>query len=665
MTIAKNVGVWGLLTICSASAWPSEVDDLLSLDLQRLLDVEVRVASRRDELAFKLPAALTVISSEQLRASGKRRLADVLRDIPGLHVGRWDGNKWAVSSRNALSRFSSTLQVLVDDRPVYTPLFGGVRWELLDLVTDDIEQIEVIRGPAGPLWGANAVDAVISIRTRDARRSRGNWAYVGLGDGEIERDLELRVGGALGQDAAWRLSYRGLQSGPGRYADTALSTHRGRRVPGVEAIDTGELHHLTFRTDGGDSRSNWSLQSGYVSSRGWEERASATAVRPNKLHYDGGFVQALWTQESPWGQHRVRASHSTLSVRDDILRDEQVIGDLDYQWAWTGETSSLTGGAGWRRYMSHSGPPLVPCSPCFGVWPPRGGDQLLSGFVQYQARITSNVQSTLGAKAERYRPGGRNVQPTARLAWQPQQDWNVWAAVSEGVRSPTRFERDAAFLNTSPALAPFLGCTAYDPSSQVCRAVSQAPALWKARVNEAGLRARLLPTLDIDWTTFETRYTGALGLPIIGGVSSLITSTIQMRGHEVSLRWSPASAWRHELDVSQHRGRELRPGGQRFGVAFLPEWQVAARSRWLPAPDWTLAVSAYWSSDTPRNGTMATLPSQGHLEARVGWRPQKNQEWALRLNNLGRTAGVAYTESLKVNTEAPQSIQISFSHRWP
>jgi iron complex outermembrane receptor protein len=129
------------------------MDDLLSMDLGRLLDVQVSVATRREENAFALPAAITVFTAGDIRRSGHRRLADLLQDAPGFHVGKWDANKWAVSSRNSLSRFSSTLLVLVDGRPAYTPLYGGVRWEAQNIMLADVERIEIIRGSGGPLWG--------------------------------------------------------------------------------------------------------------------------------------------------------------------------------------------------------------------------------------------------------------------------------------------------------------------------------------------------------------------------------------------------------------------------------------------------------------------------------------------------------------------------------
>lgn len=652
-----------LMMMCSwasAQAPAPSVDDLLDLDFQRLLDVPVQVASRRDERAFALPAALAVLSPEDIRRSGQRRLAELLRELPGLHVGRWDGNKWAVSSRNQLLRYASTMAVLVDGRPVYTPLFGGVRWELQDGVQDDIQRVEVIRGPGGPLWGANAVDGVVQVLTKPAQDTLGDWVQLGLGDGDLQRDLELRHGARLGEQAAWRLSLRHLSSGPGRYPAAGLSTHANRRPEGADADDRGELTTLAWRADGGDAvRGRWMLQAQRMRARNHEERASTLRLTPNRLLYDGGFALARWTQNLAGGELALRASYDRLDSRDDILRDRQTLLDLDFQGTWQWPMHTLVAGLGWREYTSRTTlpPPTVPaCSPCFGVWPEHGGAKTPSVFVQEQLTLGPELRATAGLKWERYSQGRDSTQPTVRLSWQPSQQQTLWAAWTSAVRTPTRLEQDRAFLNVSPATASALGCRSYLSDARVCLAGEPDAALWRARVAELGWRAQLAGGLGIDVSLFGSRYVN------VPGAGSKVQH--RLRGAEAQMRWQPAAGWQVQAQLSQVDGEERRPDGGRAPINLLARWRGALSLHWAPWDDWEFGLHLDGASARPRAAPLQALPAYLGTGLRAAWRPSARQQWTLSLKQLGAQDRVEYHEALKVNTRMPASLWLGYARQF-
>ena len=187
------------------SAW----DELTALSLEELMNVEVTLASRKEEKLFETAAAVWVITQEDLRRSGVTSIAEALRLVPGMQVGRIDANKWAVSARGFADRFAQKLLVLIDGRSVYNPLFSGVYWEVQDLVLEDVAQIEVIRGPGATLWGANAVNGIINIITRSARDTQGG--LVTLGTGTEERGFGgVRYGGRLGEHGRYRVYAKGF-----------------------------------------------------------------------------------------------------------------------------------------------------------------------------------------------------------------------------------------------------------------------------------------------------------------------------------------------------------------------------------------------------------------------------------------------------------------------
>lgn len=204
--------IWLMLScffpLYAAERKPLQLEDLLDMDLRALMNINITLASRIDETQFTTPAATYIVTQEDIRRSGLRRIPEILRLIPGLHVAKIDNNKWEMGMRNLHSRFNSTMLVMIDGRHIYTPFSAGVNWEAQNVFIDDIERIEVVRGPGGSLWGANAVDGIINIITKNTRNTLGTTAYAALGEGELRHELGVRYGGKTNNNIHYRLFAR-------------------------------------------------------------------------------------------------------------------------------------------------------------------------------------------------------------------------------------------------------------------------------------------------------------------------------------------------------------------------------------------------------------------------------------------------------------------------
>src|SRR5580700_5411759 len=176
---------------------------LKNLSLDQLSQIEVTSPSKEPTPAFRSPVAIYVITGDDIRRSGVTTLPDALRLAPGVEVAQIDGSKWSVGIRGFGTRLSRDVLVLIDGRTVYTPLVAGTYWEVQDTLLEDIDRIEVIRGPGGTIWGPNAVNGVINIITKSSKDTRGT--FVSAGGGNVQQGfLNARYGGGNGKDFDYR-----------------------------------------------------------------------------------------------------------------------------------------------------------------------------------------------------------------------------------------------------------------------------------------------------------------------------------------------------------------------------------------------------------------------------------------------------------------------------
>src|SRR6266516_16333 len=197
----------------SVSAQSQGVPDISRMSIEELMNVEVTSVAKRPQRVADAAAAVFVLTQEDIRRSGAASIPEALRMVPGLQVARIDENKWAIGSRGFNGRFDNKLLVLIDGRSVYTPLFSGVYWNVQDVMLEDVDRIEVIRGPGATLWGANAVNGVINIITKPAKSTQSALATAGGGT-EMRGFSNLRYGGKLNQNTYFRTYAKYFNVGP-------------------------------------------------------------------------------------------------------------------------------------------------------------------------------------------------------------------------------------------------------------------------------------------------------------------------------------------------------------------------------------------------------------------------------------------------------------------
>ena len=263
--------------------------DLVDMTLEELMEVEVTLVSRRQEPMSEAAAAVYVLTSEDIRSAGVRSLPDALRLVPGFQVGRIDASKWSVSARGFGGQFANKLLVLIDGRSVYTPLFAGVFWDVQDLLLEDVERIEIIRGPGAALWGANAVNGIINVITKHSADTAGGLAVAG-GGRQRRSEASLAHGGSAGKGTTYR-AY-------GKYFDQPA----GSDSSGTGAMDDQRMWRGGLRLDHEGDVDSWMVQSSVYGGRARQTQLNAPfSLEPpyvgtfaSRTELSGGHLLGRW-----------------------------------------------------------------------------------------------------------------------------------------------------------------------------------------------------------------------------------------------------------------------------------------------------------------------------------------------------------------------------------
>jgi iron complex outermembrane receptor protein len=439
VTVAWSVLCWGT----AAHAQGPSAAELRTLSLEELGNLVVTSVSKGEERLSRAAAAVSIITNDDIRRSGATTIAEVLRLAPGLHVARQTSNIWAVSSRGFSSQNSEKLLVQTDTRSIYTPLFAGVLWDVQDVLIEDVERIEVIRGPGAALWGSNAVNGVINITTKSARDTQG--LYVSTAAGSEERfAVNARYGGRVGNRAYYRVF--------GKFSD-----HGGSFTTSTMQQDDWQLGHGGARVDWLATDADTVTMQGHVYGGDIGRLFPAISLGPTgpapagllRTDVGGGNVLARWTRRSsPGSDLQVRVYYDRTRRNDPNFIDELDTFDADFQHRSAfPRRQELTWGANYRSMSNRNEGKVI-----FALEPASSAEQVYSGFVQHQIELADSVRLTTGTKLEHNDFSGGEIQPSGRVAWRPRAAHTVWGAVSRAVRIPTRLERDVA-INVTPPMS--------------------------------------------------------------------------------------------------------------------------------------------------------------------------------------------------------------------
>lgn len=573
------------------AAAPAKDTDLMSLDLDALANTKVTSVSKREERLADAPAAISVLTGEDIQRSGAKSIPEALRLVPGMQVAQASASLWNISARGFQGQFSDKLLVLVDGRTVYTPTFSGVDWDAQDMVLEDIDRIEVIRGPGATVWGANAVNGVVNIVTKSAKDTQGALVTVSSGT-DRNASTAIRYGGALNKELFMRVY--------GKYdANDNLVLPNGDT-----ANDRWDITRGGFRMDWLPSDVTVGTFQGDIFQG--QEHPNATVRGANVLgRWTRTFSPSSSVSLQSYFDHIDRTGGTGTEARDTV--------DLDFQHnvGW-GERQSLVYGLNYR--FSRDDLSQVPGV----VFLPAKFDQNLFGaFVQDTITLVEKrLDLTVGTKLEHNDFTGVEVQPSARLAWKPTERHTVWGAVSRAVRTPNRYDTAVAF-NFVPGAPPVLMGNPNFRSETLM-------------AYELGYRLQAAKNLSFDLSGYYHDYDEIKGVDF-GTFSTQNSVQGRTYGADLSASYQPFAYWRLTPFFSFITSDFTLPAGN-YAVIPLdqPKHQAGLRSAVDFAKNWQFDVTGRFVDEWKSQN----VPSYVTFDVRLAWQATKNLQLAVVGQNL-------------------------------
>ncbi|HSU53539.1 MAG TPA: TonB-dependent receptor [Candidatus Dormibacteraeota bacterium] len=584
---------------------PSE---LKKLSIEELLNMEVTTVSRQAEPWFTSPSAIQVITGEEIRRSGASSIPEALRLAPNLQVAQVDSANWAISARGFNNTTANKLQVMIDGRSVYTPLFSGVFWDVQDTLLEDVDRIEVVSGPGGTLWGANAVNGVINIVTKSAKDTQGS--YFSAGGGSFLNGFgEGRYGGQIGTNLFFRVYGKYFEQDDTNIPFVGDATNAWRFGQGGFRLD--------YLPDSGDT----------LTLEGNGYGGDYLRAAPGNQTTDGQNIITRWTHVLDQDSDVSIQAYWDRTYRHvpDTFTETLNTYDLDFQHRFPlGNRQMFVWGLGYRAMMDQvgNGPPLA-------FLPDDRNLQLFSGFAQDEfAIIPERLRFTVGTKLEHNDFTGWEVQPSGRLAWTPNENNTLWGAISRAVRSPSRFDTDLYIPNpANPAPAGTLTLIGGPFDSE------------KLLAYELGYRARITRKLGFSLATFYNSYDDIRSVEAVPGATDVFDIGNGLRGQswgvELSSTLQVLDNWRlrggytylHK-DIWNRSGHHDLNNGT--GEGNDPEHQVVIQSM--------LDLPYHLSLDTDFRyvDRLPTphVPSYLTFDVRVAWQATRHMELSIVGQNL-------------------------------
>lgn len=607
------------------------------LSLEDLLKADVVTASRKTQAQQDVAAAVFVVTREDIERSGATSLPEALRLVPGVQVARLASGRWAVSVRGFNSRFANKLLVLLDGRSVYSPLFSGVVWEMEGTLLEDIDRIEVIRGPGAALWGANAVNGVINILTRKSRETMGG--LLAASAGSIERGaLAARFGGDLpnGHYRVWakRESHRAFEDGGGNRGLDAWQTSRAgfRADTALGSSDSLTVSGTLIRTSAGDRWIEASLFS-----------PTGVQIQDRVQRADVGHLLARYSRLGDDGSETIVQSylaHDRLEVIDRV-EERRTTADLDVQHRpRSAGMHDLVWGLNYRVSRD-----VIAGQGIIAVAPARRSITLGSVFVNDEITLLPEaLRATLGLRLERNSFTGTEPQGHARLAWTPSRTQTLWAAYSRAVRTPSRAEADLSFeLSVLPARPPLPAVLTRSP------APGNSLSAEVVKAFELGYRQQFGVDLALDIAAFRNRYTqlltGGLGgqtfamQPVPHAVQLIDRSRSQTavtRGLELALDWRVLRHWRLQAIYSHFDvATTVGTGDPVADGAALARTANSPRHQWALRSSLALGQAGEFDARLRRvTEVQGSIPAYTELDLRYALRPMPGLTLAISGENL-------------------------------
>ena len=524
-------------------AWPQQKSaDLADSSLEDLMSIQVTSVSKTEQKLSRIASAVFVITQEDIRRSGATNIPDLLRMVPGVDVAQINANTWAISARGLNGRFSNELLVLLDGRSLYTPTTGGVFWDIVDLPLEDIDRIEVIRGPGASVWATSAVNGVVNIITKTASETPG--AMVVAGGGTLDQGFgTVQYGGKIGSSTSYRAFTKYLNQD---------------HFPGADGQSGGDGWNLAragFRADSVlSTKDNLTLEGDLYRGREGNPHIGLSSITAppipivfDQVNLGGGFLQTVWNHTlSDRSGTSLQLSYDEYE-RNDALGETRGTFDITFQHhlGW-GSRQNFVWGVEYRYSSSHTvGSPIVALNP------PNLKTSLFSSFIQDDiALIPDRLFLTVGTKVEHNHYTGLDILPSVRVAWTPSTKRTLWAAVSNADRTPAA--TDASIVSNLG------GFTDMNGTPVALRLLGNPKLLDETTISyEAGYRMSLAERFSVDLAAYYNRQSDQLtvepGIPFFEPtpapphlVLPLINENLsfgESHGIEVAANWKVTNRW--------------------------------------------------------------------------------------------------------------------------
>ncbi len=609
------------------------------------MNVRVTTVSRGESTVGQSPAAVFVITQEMIHRSGATNIPDLLRMVPGMDVARTDANKWNVSARGLNERFSRFMLVQMDGRTVYYPVFSGTYWDTVDYVLDDIERIEVIRGPGASVWGANAVNGIINIITKSTKDTHGG--LISGGGGTEERAFgSFRFGGQIGDNLHYRVYGKAAERAGqfvarGNPFDQWRSDRFGMRLDWTPTSqDTATLQGERYHSNAGRN----DVRPMPVSPFTFQNLEDEDSVGGNVLARWSHQIDkdSNWTLQLYWDRAQRDSTNDVSHFRIDTL-------DLDFQHNFPlGSRQKLTYGAAYRFTNLFFQSTHFDGNFLLNFKPEKRTTHLFSAFVQDEISVVPDRLSLiLGSKIEHNDFTGWEYQPTGRLLWTPDKRQSAWLAASRAVRTPNFIDDDVIVTTSAPFRAPN-GALGFPRILGNTGIQSERGAAY-----ELGYRIQATDKLSLDLAAFYNVYDDlrvrVTQSPIAGPAPGTFILPLKVQngmdadveGIEMAATWKPVDWWRlygayTYLTMHLHRAGNLGLSPRdEIDEKLSPQNQVYLQSSWdLPRNVQFDLIGRYVDRVPGFAGAIPPVDNYLSLDARLAWKPSKNLEFAITGQNL-------------------------------
>ncbi len=607
-------------------------NNLFEMSLEQLLEIKVISVDKALKSLEDTPAAMYVVTRDDIRASGAETIADALRLVPGLHVGQVTASSLAVGARGLNGRYNNKFLILIDGRSAFSQLYNGISWDAADVPLEQIERIEIVRGPGGSLWESKAMNGIVNVITQNSRATIGTTVQGEAGN-EHRAGALIQHGAELGEGVTLR-------------AWGAYDEWDGLALPAGDSVRDGyKQERGGFRLDWQVADNQTFMLSGDLFTRDVDDSVplvDLTAPGLRRLdtsgeEHDGGSLLGRWDWQRGAGETvSLQGYYSHAKVSSALLdyTCDTIDVELNHQLP-VGDRNTVNWGAGFRYLYDdtegQNGLHYDPDDYDFKAY---------SLYLQDEfAAVPDKLFLTFGVKAEHNSYTDWEFQPTARLLWKAAPGHNLWGAVSRTVRTPSRSDVAIDMIATAyPGFLPTVVNALGNPDIDAEKAVT-----W-----EAGYRTVPNTWSSLDLTVYYTRYDDLIRnipgtpyrqmapapprvvLPVLFENSLEGDST----GFEIALKLEPANWWRINLNYTwQNTNLDEKQRGSRASTsqeASFPEHQANLLANFKLNEKWQLGTVLRYVGKVEESG----IPAYVEGDLNLFWQPSKNLDMTVSVRNL-------------------------------